>query len=579
MDVNALNGDALTEVDRRPASEAAARATVSAATDSGRADPQSLTGSRKRHGPHPSATRRLHIDTAAANKPELFSCFDTPAAPGAVHSTSFRRSASPVSLRRDGRLDAAHAHLCRRSNSTIHNKIRSCQVRAFRRSARPKMSKSTSVGEGSRIAGECSKHYIVDQVMISGHPAKRNSRPDDLCEYDVMPAEINRNVNFCLRRSRSSTNLTTPDSFATDSFDFSPMMLNKRRPLSPHFHGDSSGQKEFADDDKRSKFSYDRFKNTNPNISLALSETIPVLQDDIKVLKEESSTLTQLLDALTEMLYVMKNAWTIAVIGRKLAYSLGDTLREEGGLEALLDRFVDNRTDPRVRLLAAAIISQSMVVTNRDFVARHRLQDVVRVVAEVKMDRRMSPAATEILQCLFKHSHDTCTAVIRLGGLDTLLYLCRTFDTTILRHCSMALANLTIFGNRDCQQEMIRRKAPEWLFPLAFSTDDGVRYYAYIAIAALGANKDLEPAVVRSGTLDLVGPFLRSHDPIEFGKCAPEHIHGQSKEWLVKLMPLLFSRREEAVSLAAFHFAMEATIRRETNYLQVGTFRSSSSSF
>ena len=57
---------------------------------------------------------------------------------------------------------------------------------------------------------------------------------------------------------------------------------------------------------------------------------------------------------------------------------------------------------------------------------------------------------------------------------------------------------------------------PEWLFPLAFSNDDSIRYYAFLAIAGLSANRELEGAVLKSGTLQLVEPFIRTHDPVEF---------------------------------------------------------------
>ena len=69
--------------------------------------------------------------------------------------------------------------------------------------------------------------------------------------------------------------------------------------------------------------------------------------------------------------------------------------------------------------------------------------------------------------------------------------------------------------------------------------------------------------MVQSGTLQLVEPFLRSRDPETFGRCDSEHIHGQSDEWVQRLVPLLRSSREEALSLAAFHFAMEAGIRQK----------------
>src|SRR5699024_9158690 len=117
-------------------------------------------------------------------------------------------------------------------------------------------------------------------------------------------------------------------------------------------------------------------------------------------------------------------------------------------------------------------------------------------------------------------------------------------------------------GGPDSQESMIKLKAPMWLFPLAFHTDDNIKYYACLAITALVANKEIEAAVLASGTLDLVEPFVSSHNPGEFAKSSTSHLRGQSKNWLLRLVPVLKSKREEARSLAAFHFAMEAWIKK-----------------
>lgn len=113
-------------------------------------------------------------------------------------------------------------------------------------------------------------------------------------------------------------------------------------------------------------------------------------------------------------------------------------------------------------------------------------------------------------------------------------------------------------------------QAPEWLFPLAFHADDNIKYYACLAIAALVANKEIEAAVLRSGTLELVEPFVTSHDPDAFAQSTVAHVHGQSQSWLHKLVPVLDSKREEARSLAAFHFAMEAGIKKRQGNTKVG---------
>jgi hypothetical protein len=153
--------------------------------------------------------------------------------------------------------------------------------------------------------------------------------------------------------------------------------------------------------------------------------------------------------------------------------------------------------------------------------------------------------------------------VVKAGGLDSVLFECRKNDIETLRHCAGALANLSLYGGADNQEAMIKRKVHMWLFPLAFHDDDNIKYYACLAIAVLVANKEIEAAVIKSGTLNLVEPFVLTHNPSEFAKSNLAHAHGQSKNWLHRLVPVLSSKREEARNLAAFHFCMEAGIKRQ----------------
>ena len=61
---------------------------------------------------------------------------------------------------------------------------------------------------------------------------------------------------------------------------------------------------------------------------------------------------------------------------------------------------------------------------------------------------------------------------------------------------------------------------------------------------------------------------MNQHDPVQFGHCDKEHYHGQSADWLRRLIPLLKSRCHEARILAAFHFVGEASIRKRQEKLQ-----------
>jgi hypothetical protein len=275
-----------------------------------------------------------------------------------------------------------------------------------------------------------------------------------------------------------------------------------------------------------------------------------------------------------EQIYAIKHchrmivqAWMTPQIGRDYASALCDILREEGALDVLLDNCWSPSRD--IKLESTRLLEQSLTTENRDYAVKTGLENVVKMSCVVKDDTELARSSTGILESLFKHSEHTCSRVIQLGGLESILYSCRSNDKITQRHCANSLANLAIYGGAENQHEMIKAKAPEWLFPLAFSSDDSVRYYACLAIITLSANKEIEVAVVNSGTLGLVQPFILSHQPSDFAHSDQSHLHGRSREWLRRLVPVLESKRVEAQSLAAFHFNMEAEIKREQGKLGV----------
>ncbi|XP_023031964.1 NAD(+) hydrolase sarm1 isoform X2 [Drosophila willistoni] len=260
---------------------------------------------------------------------------------------------------------------------------------------------------------------------------------------------------------------------------------------------------------------------------------------------------------------VIRRAWAVPTHGHELGYSLCNSLRQNGGLDLLMKNCV--KPDLRLQFSSAQLLEQCLTTENRKHVVDNGLDKVVNVacVCTKKSNMEHSRVGTGILEHLFKHSEGTCSDVIRLGGLDAVLFECRTSDVETLRHCASALANLSLYGGAENQEEMILRKVPMWLFPLAFHNDDNIKYYACLAIAVLVANKEIEAEVLKSGCLDLVEPFVTTHDPSAFAKSNLAHAHGQSKHWLKRLVPVLSSNREEARNLAAFHFCMEAGIKRE----------------
>ncbi|KAK3603295.1 hypothetical protein CHS0354_007626 [Potamilus streckersoni] len=262
---------------------------------------------------------------------------------------------------------------------------------------------------------------------------------------------------------------------------------------------------------------------------------------------------------LREILGILKDAWSFPVYGRDLAYCLCDIIRNEG----ILDLIVKNCDMECKETLMASIslLEQVMSTKNRETIAEDGLEKVVKMTYKNIGNCELAQETTGILENLFKVSNEVSAKVIEYGGLNVILYWCRSSNTKILRRCAKAFANLALFGGPENQEIMAARKVPEWLFPLAFMEDNLIRYYACLAIASLVSNKEIEASVIKSGTLDLVFPFITSVKPAEFAKSDYFHRQGRDENWLQKLKPLLCSRRKESQALAAFHFAMEAGIK------------------
>lgn len=287
------------------------------------------------------------------------------------------------------------------------------------------------------------------------------------------------------------------------------------------------------------------------------------LKDNIERLKtclEDSEQVA----VLNEINNLIEQAWAIPAMGRDLAYGLSAIIHQEKALDIVL-KFCS--TGSKALLVAAVrVLEQVLTTENREYVAATGLEPLVSMCLKYKEDRENAHMMTGILESMFKTSEDTCQRLIDLGGLEVILFWCRGQDRLTLRHCAIALANLSLYGGPENHSRMVNLKVPEWLFPLAFNKDDIVRYYACLAISVLVANKfdkKIETAVLNSGTLDLVLPFITSHTPMEFAQMDLWHRHGRSRDWLERLVPILTSKRREPQALAAFHFAMEAGIKSE----------------
>ena len=277
-----------------------------------------------------------------------------------------------------------------------------------------------------------------------------------------------------------------------------------------------------------------------------------------------TSVESEQIEIFNEINILIEQAWTIPAIGRDLAYGLSAVFHQDKGLNIVLKNC---QTASKPLLIASVrVLEQVLTTGNREYVAANGLEPLVSMCVKHKDDRELAQMTTGILESMFKTSEDTCQRLIDLGGLEVILYWCRSQDRLTLRHCAIALANLALYGGPENHFKMIQRKVPEWLFPLAFNSDDVVRYYACLAISVLVANKfdkKIEAAVLNSGTLELVLPFISSHTPMEFAQMDQWHRHGRSQDWLQRLVPILSRKRNEPQALAAFHFAMEAGIKSE----------------
>uniref|UniRef100_A0A915KQR1 ADP-ribosyl cyclase/cyclic ADP-ribose hydrolase n=1 Tax=Romanomermis culicivorax TaxID=13658 RepID=A0A915KQR1_ROMCU len=267
---------------------------------------------------------------------------------------------------------------------------------------------------------------------------------------------------------------------------------------------------------------------------------------------------------------VMMNAWVVPKIGHDLAYGLCDYLREMGYFDTIIQFYLSTDTKERIRRSAGRALEECLSGPNRDYlVEKDMIDDLVNVSKSFKEGDELR-VGVSLLESLFKQSSQTNSKLIEMGALDYVLDACKaTTISQVFRHAALALANLSMYSENDCQQKMITKNVPDWLFLLASSQDDVTRYYACLAICALVSNKEIEVAVIKSGTLSLVEPFLLAHKPNDFANSDYRHNQGRPREWLEKLIPLLNAKRREPRSMAAFHFAMEAGIKKDQDQLEV----------
>lgn len=288
-----------------------------------------------------------------------------------------------------------------------------------------------------------------------------------------------------------------------------------------------------------------------------------IMSSSIEAFKKNSGKPKKVVKLLLKLSEMMVHAWKVPTFGHELGTALSKMLKYYGGLDYLIDNCVTDKEE--LQFGSARLLQECLITENRDYVVENGLGKVVTLAKKYTDDisnTSWSQVGTGILEHLFRHSEVTCSDVIAMGGLDTVVNECKSTDVQTLRQCASALANVAMYGGSENQEAMIQRKVQIWLFPLAFHSDDTVKYFACLAIAVLVANKEIEAAVQKSGTLELIDPFVQSHSPAELAVTSAAYSYGQSPIWLRKLIPVLCSHREEARNLAAFHFCMEAEIKK-----------------
>ncbi|KAG9329747.1 hypothetical protein JZ751_029859 [Albula glossodonta] len=317
------------------------------------------------------------------------------------------------------------------------------------------------------------------------------------------------------------------------------------------------------------------------DVQSALETSLPALRSAILTLKsaKDTSDLNETRRAIAEIFQLVEEAWVLPALGRQVAEEICNRIRLDGGLELLLQLL----QTPAVEITyeSAKLLEQILVSENRDYVARMGL-GVILNLTRAQEDAQLARSVSGILEHMFKHTEETSAQLIGNGALDALLFWCRGTDPTVLRHCAVALANCAMYGGHRCQRLMIEKQAAEWLFPLAFSKEDElIRFHACLAVALLAANRELEKEVVRSGTLELVEPFIASMDPDEFARSlqdSADSMQGRTAADLQHLLPLLDGARVEGKCIAAFYLCVEASIKtRQRNtkiFQEIGAVQS-----
>ena len=347
-----------------------------------------------------------------------------------------------------------------------------------------------------------------------------------------------------------------------DSFDGTPLNLtttNNNLLAFPGMLAITLGSKALSDIHKTSEASDQK------TLEAEYGKAEKKMNDLVDKLKAKGITRDALLTLLPSIKDTLKKSWFL--LGVELSSKLCDKFKSWGALDIILDN-CKNEEDEEVQRLSACVLHYCLSIGNvAHSLASNDSCKLVNLVTSIQDNQSASTtfirAGVGIISHLFMSSEEACKELIKRGALETVISFCRSPDVETQRNCAYALANLALFGGTDSQIKMIKANVLDWLLVLGFSIDEYVRYNACHAMAILVSNKEIEASVSNSNCFMLVEQFVEQHpSPREFSENPLSKYYGQSREWLKRYISVLDSDSEDAKSLAAFHFALSAFIRK-----------------
>lgn len=123
---------------------------------------------------------------------------------------------------------------------------------------------------------------------------------------------------------------------------------------------------------------------------------------------QDSESILFWISKVNEM---MNRAWKVPFWGHELGNTLCDVLRQNGGLDILIDNCVIEYSP--LQFQSAKLLQQCLVTANRGYVVEKGLHKVIEVAKNYteNITRNLEEVrvGTGILEHLFKHSETTCS--------------------------------------------------------------------------------------------------------------------------------------------------------------------------